>query len=71
MEQRTCNLIDIVCREGLGNGVLGVVDGGDIKNLFGCKDSQELDGLFLYVFLDDEKLYTFLNRFDADINKKL
>ena len=67
MEQRTFNLIDIVCREGLGNDVWGVVDGGDIKDLFGCKDSRELDGMFLYVYVDEEELYPFLNRFDADL----
>ena len=67
MEQRTFNLIDIVCREGLGNDVWGVVDGGDTKVLFGCMDSQELDGMFLYVYIDDEELCPFLNRFDADL----
>ena len=67
MEQRTFNLLDIVCREGLGNDVWGVADGGDTKDLFGCKDSQELDGMFLYVYIDEEEQYPYLDRFDADI----
>ena len=67
MEQRTFNLIDIVCREGLGNDVWGVVDGGDTKDLFGCNDSHELDGMFLYVYVDEEGQYPYLDRFDADL----
>ena len=67
MEQRTFNLLDIVFREGLGNDVWGVVDGGDTKHLFGCKDGQELNGMFLYVYIDEEGQYPNLDRFDADL----
>lgn len=67
MEQRSFNLIDFICREGLGNDVWGVVDGGDTKPLFGCKDSQELDGMFLYIYIDEEEQYPYLDRFDADL----
>ncbi len=67
MEQRTFNLLDIVCREGLGNDVWGVVDGGDTKHLFGCKNSLELDGMFLYVYIDEEGQYPYLDRFKADL----
>ena len=67
MEQRTFNLLDIVCREGLGNDVWGVVDGGDTKHLFGCQDGQELNGMFLYVYIDEEGQYPYLDRFDADL----
>ena len=69
MEQRTFNLLDIVCREGLGNDVWGVVDGGDTdtKHLFGTKDSRELEGMFLYVYMNKEEHYPCLDRFDADL----
>ena len=67
MEQRTFNLIDAVCRDGLGNDVWGVDDGGDTKTLFGCQDCHELDGMFLYVYIDEEEQYPYLDRFDADI----
>ena len=67
MEQRTFNLLDIVCREGLGNDVWGVVDGGDTKHLFGSQDCHELNGMFLYVYIDEDELYPFLDRFDADL----
>ncbi len=67
MEQRTFNLIDAVCRDGLGNDVWGVADGGDTKHLFGCKDSQELDGMFLYIYIDEEEQCPSLDRFDADL----
>ena len=67
MEQRTFNLIDAICREGLGNDVWGVADGGNTKDLFGCKGGQELDGMFLYVYVDEEKPYPYLNRIDADL----
>ena len=67
MEQRTFNLIDAVCRDGLGNDAWGVADGGDTKHLYGCKDSQELDGMFLYVYIDEEEQYPYLDRFDADL----
>ena len=67
MEQRTFNLLDIVCREGLGNDVWGVVDGGDTKHLFGCQDGQELNGMFLYVYVDEDAFYPALDRIDADL----
>ena len=67
MEQRTFNLIDAVCRDGLGNDVWGVADGGDTKHLFGCLNSQELDGMFLYIYIDEEGQYPYLDRFDADL----
>ena len=67
MEQRSFNLIDVICREGLGNDFWGVVDGGDAKHLFGCQDNLALEGMFLYVYIDEEEQYPYLDRFDTDL----
>ena len=49
MEQRTFNLIDGVCRDGLGNDVWGVADGGNTSDLFGSEANLEINAMFLYV----------------------
>ena len=67
MERRTFNLIDVVCREGLGNDVWGVVDGGNTAAWFGSTESHELDGMFLYVYYDEVGTCPSLDKFDADL----
>ena len=54
MEQRTFNLIDAVCRDGLGNDVWGVADGGNTSDLFGSEANLEINTMFLYVYVDED-----------------
>ena len=67
MEQRTFNLIDAVCRDGLGNDVWGVADGGNTSDLFGSEANLEINTMFLYVYVDEDAFFPALDRIDADL----
>ena len=61
MEQKTFNLIDAVCRDGLGNDVWGVADGGNTSDLFGSEANLEINAMFLYVYVDEDAFFPALN----------
>ena len=67
MEQRTFKLIDAVCRDGLGNDVWGVADGGNTSDLFGSEANLEINTMFLYVYVDEDAFFPALDRIDADL----
>ncbi len=67
MERRTFDLIDAVCREGLGNDVWGVADGGNTADLFGSEANLQINTMFLYVYVDEEAYYPTLDRIKADL----
>ena len=68
MNRRTFNLIDAVCREGLGNDSWGVVEDGNTTEWFGSKDDVQLQGMFLYVYVSGDGLdFSFLKAFEPDL----
>ncbi len=54
MERKTYLLLDAVCREGLTNDMWGVVEDVSSNEWFGGKESYELHGQFLYVYLQKD-----------------
>ena len=67
MDRKTFDLIDAVCREGIGNDSWGVIEDGNTSEWFRSEENVELHGMFLYVYANgDGTDYPFLRVFEAD-----